>query len=322
MLPLYPELRPFKTEQLPVTDGHRLYLEQSGTPGGLPVVVVHGGPGAGCSPQMRRFFDPERYHIILFDQRGSGRSEPHAETTANTPADLMADLERIRTHLGLDDWILFGGSWGTTLSLLYAEQYPQHAKALILRGVFLGRQADLNWLYKDGASRYFPEEWERFVEPVDGKNGEDLIESYYQLLHGSNDLARVSAAKAWARWEAVNASLRPSQQSLDYFTATHVALSLARVSSHYFRNRCFLEENQLLRHSQHLEGIPGTIVHGRYDMICPPDQAWQLAMHWPDAELDLIREGGHSAFDPAIVDALVRATQRWAHHFGSGDGEA
>lgn len=322
MLPLYPELRPFKTEHLPVTDGHRLYLEQSGTPGGLPVVVVHGGPGAGCSDQMRRFFDPERYHIILFDQRGSGRSEPHAETESNTASDLVADLECIRTHLGLDKWMLFGGSWGSTLSLLYAQQYPQQTMALILRGVFLGRQTDLDWLYDNGAARYFPEEWERFVEPVDGKAGADLIEAYYQLLHGSNDLARVSAAKSWARWEAVNASLRPSQQSLEYFTATHVALSLARVSSHYFRNRCFLDENQLLRDSPLLEGLPGTIVHGRYDMICPPDQAWQLSRHWPEAELDLIREGGHSAFDPAIVDALIRATQRWAHHFGSGDGEA
>ncbi len=322
MLPLYPEIRPFKTEYLPVADGHRLYLEQSGTPGALPVVVVHGGPGAGCSDQMRRFFDPERYHIILFDQRGAGQSEPHAETRANTPDDLVADLEALRNHLNLPEWILFGGSWGTTLALLYAQKYPRHTKALILRGVFLGRQTDLDWLYKDGASRYFPEEWERFIEPVDGKTGMELVEAYYQLLHGSNDLARVSAAKAWARWEAVNASLRPSQQSLDYFTSTHVALSLARVSSHYFRNRCFLEENQILDQCLAIESVPGTIVHGRYDMICPPDQAWQLATHWPGAELDLIREGGHSAFDPAIVDALVRATNRWSAHFGNGDGEA
>lgn len=322
MLPLYPDIRPFHSEQLAVGDGHRLYLEQSGTPGALPVVVIHGGPGAGCSPQMRRFFDPERYHILLYDQRGAGRSEPHAETRSNTTADLIEDLERLRRHLGLDDWVLFGGSWGSTLALLYAQQYPQRVRALILRGVFLGRQQDLDWLYRDGAARYFPEEWERFIEPVGPLSGDDLIAAYRDLLHGSNDLARVGAAKAWARWEAVNASLRPNRQSLDYFTATHVALSLARISSHYFSNHCFVEPDQVLRRADRLNGIPGHIVHGRYDMICPPDQAWALAGRWPQAELDLVREGGHSAFDPGIVDALVRATQAVAQRLGKGDGEA
>lgn len=319
MLPLFPEIRPFKTEYLPVGEGHRLYIEQSGTAGGIPVVVVHGGPGVGCSEQQRRFFDPERYHIILFDQRGAGQSEPHAETQANTTADLIEDLERIRQHLGIEEWVLFGGSWGSTLSLLYAQQYPQRTSALILRGIFLGRPQEMDWLYGNGAARYFPEEWERFIEPVDGKTGTDLIEAYYRLVHGSNDLARVSSAKAWARWEAITACFRPSQQSLEHMTSTHVALSLARISTHYFRNRCFLEADQILDNTSRLAGIPGYIVHGRYDMICPPDQAWELALRWPDAELDMIREGGHSAAEPAVADALVRATEQLAYRLGGGN---
>ena len=322
MLPLYPEIRPFATEMLDAGDGHRLYVEQSGTPGQLPVVVLHGGPGAGCSDQQRRFFDPERYHIILFDQRGCGRSEPHGETHANDSQRLVADLERIRQHLKLEQWMLFGGSWGSTLALLYGQAFPQRVMAMVLRGIFLGRQQDMDWLYREGASRYFPEEWARFIEPVQGCTGTELIEQYYQRVHGSNDLARVSAAKAWARWEAVNASLRPSQQSLDYYTSTHVALSLTRISTHYFRQNCFLETNQILQQADRLAGIPAILVHGRYDMVCPPDQAWALAQAWPDAELDLVRESGHSAFDPATVDALVRATHRFSRKFGNADDEA
>jgi proline iminopeptidase len=320
MLPLYPEIRPYNQSTLTVSGGHRLYFEESGTQDGLPVVVIHGGPGAGCSDQMRRFFDPEHYRIILYDQRGAGRSEPHAETDNNTTADLVDDLEQLRQHLNLDRWMLFGGSWGSTLALLYAQANPGRVTAMILRGIFLGRQQDLDWLYESGAGRYFPEEWERFQEPVDGATGSDLIEAYYQLLHGSNDLARVGAAKTWARWEAANASLRPNSQSLEYFTQTHVALSLARISAHYFRNGCFLSGNQILDQASVLAGIPGTIVHGRYDMICPPEQAWSLSRHWPDGELEFIREGGHSGFDPANVDALVRATEKWSRYLLSDPG--
>lgn len=313
MLPLFPEIRAFNSEHLAVGEGHRLYLEQSGTAGAIPVVVVHGGPGVGCSEQQRRFFDPERYHIILYDQRGAGHSEPHAETRANTSAELVEDLERIRKHLHIDEWVLFGGSWGSTLALLYAQRYPRHTLGLILRGVFLGRESEMEWLYRNGAARYFPEEWDRFIEPVNGKIGHELIEAYYRLVHGNNDLARVSAAKAWARWEAITSTFRPNQQSLDHLTSTHVALSLARISTHFFRNRCFLEDNQILNHASRLAGIPGYIIHGRYDMICPPDQAWELANRWPDVELDLIREGGHSASEATMTDALVRATEQLAH---------
>ena len=322
MLPLYPEIRPFDRQWLPVSDGHRLYVEQAGTAGTIPVVVVHGGPGAGFSEQLRRFFDPEHFHIILYDQRGAGRSEPHAELNQNDSQHLVEDLEALRQHFGLESWVLFGGSWGATLSLLYAQTYPHRCRALVLRGVFLGRQRDVDWLYGGGAGRYFPEEWERFIEPVSGLSGRALIDAYAELFNGSNDLARVGAAKAWARWEAVNASLRPSQQSLDYFTSTHVALSLARITCHYIQHQFFMQPDQLLQQAHRLAGIPGYIVQGRYDMVCPPDQAWQLAQQWPDAELDMVREGGHSGFDPAMVDALIRATQNVAQRFGQGDEEA
>jgi proline iminopeptidase len=307
---------------LPVSDGHELYLELSGTPGGIPVLVVHGGPGAGCSEKMRRFFDPERYHIIVFDQRGAGRSTPHAETENNTTTLLLEDMEAIRNHLNIHKWVLFGGSFGATLALLYAEQFSQHVCGLILRSVFLGRQQDLDWLYRQGAGRFFPEEWLRFKAPVAESSGTDLIEGYYQILHGENELAKVGAAKAWARWEAANTSFRPNQSSQDYYTATHTALALARISSHYFINHCFIDRDQILNNVDQLAGIPGYIVHGRYDMICPPDQAYDLASKWEDGELDLVREGGHSAFDAAMLDALIRSTGRLANRLGSPDNEA
>jgi proline iminopeptidase len=322
MKTLYPEIRPYHTEMLPVGDNHELYLELSGTPGGIPVLVIHGGPGAGCSDKMRRFFDPERYHIIVFDQRGSGRSTPHAETENNSTLHILEDIERIRAHLNVSRWVLFGGSFGATLALLYAEEHPKTVVGMILRGVFLGRQQDLDWLYRRGAGRFFPEEWERFKGPVTDTTEDDLLESYYQILHGENELAKVGAAKAWARWEASNSSFRPNQSSQDYYTATHTALALARISSHFFRNQCFMDTDQILKNVNKLDGIPAYIVHGRYDMICPPDQAWELAERWPSAELDLIREGGHSAFDHAMVDALIRCTGRLAHRLGSPDNEA
>lgn len=322
MKTLYPEIRPYKSEMLPVSDGHELYLECSGTETGIPVLVVHGGPGAGCSEQMRRFFDPEHYHIIVFDQRGAGRSTPHADTENNSTSLILQDIEAIRTHLNIHKWVLFGGSFGATLSLLYAEQHREHVAGLILRGVFLGRQQDLDWLYRQGAGRFFPEEWQRFIAPVDKAVGSELIERYHEILHGENELAKVGAAKAWARWEAANSSFRPNQSSQNYYTATHTALALARISAHFFINNCFLDSDQILKDVDKLDGIPGYIVHGRYDMICPPDQAWELAEHWPAAELDLVREGGHSAFDGAMVDALIRATQKLAKRFGSPDNEA
>jgi len=319
---LFPEIRPYRTEMLEVSHGHQLYLECSGTPAGIPVLVVHGGPGAGCSDQMRRFFDPERYHIIIFDQRGAGRSTPHADTEHNTTDLILADMERIRVHLQISRWVLFGGSFGATLALLYAEQQPKTVCGLILRGVFLGRQQDLDWLYRAGASRFFPEAWQNFTAPVGDHIGSDLIEDYYQLLRGENELAVVSAAKEWALWETSNASFRPSASAKTYYTGTHTAVAMARISTHFFRQQCFLQPNQILANADRLAGIPGFIVHGRYDMICPPDQAWALAQLWPEGELDLIREGGHSGFDGALLDALVGATQKLALRLGSPENEA
>lgn len=322
MRTLFPEIRSYHSEWLPVGEGHELYLECCGTETGIPVLVVHGGPGAGCSEQMRRFFDPERYHIIIFDQRGAGRSRPHADTTANTIDFILSDMEKIRQHLGVNRWVLFGGSFGATLSLLYAQKHPEHVCGLILRGVFLGRKQDLDWLYRTGAGRFFPEEWHRFRASVAELEGADLIESFYQALHGENELARISAAKAWARWEAIATMFRPSQSSEEFYGATHNALALARISSHFFRHNCFIEPDQVLQNVDRLAGIPGYIVHGRYDMVCPPDQAWELAERWPDAELDLVREGGHSGFDSAMTDVLVRSTSRLAHRLGSPENEA
>lgn len=322
MKTLYPDIRPYQTEMLPVGNGHELYLERCGTPSGIPVLVVHGGPGAGCSEKMRRFFDPEQYHIIIFDQRGAGRSKPYASTEHNDIDETLADMESIRQHLNIHKWVLFGGSFGATLSLLYAQKHRSHVCGLVLRGVFLGRQQDLDWLYRQGAGRFFPEEWQHFMEPIAEMDGEDVIDKYHQVLQGENELAKLGAAKAWARWEATCSSFRPNQSSQDYYTATHTALALARISTHYFKHRCFLKEDQILQEVGHLDGIPGYIVQGRYDMVCPPDQAWLLSQQWLTAELDLVREGGHSAFDGAMVDALVRATHRLANRLGSLDSEA
>ncbi|MEJ2043387.1 MAG: prolyl aminopeptidase [Reinekea sp.] len=322
MRPLFPEIRPFENEMLDVGDDHQLYFERCGTPTGIPVLVVHGGPGAGCSEQMRRFFDPERYHIILLDQRGTGRSTPYACVENNTTDDLLDDMERLRKHLQISRWVLFGGSFGATLSLLYAEKYPQHVCGLILRGVFLGRQQDLDWLYRQGAGRFFPEEWQRFNAPVADMAGTDIIENYYQIVHGENDLAKVAAAKAWARWEAASSAFRPHQSAQDNYLVTHTALALARISTHYFLNHCFIDVDQILKNVGKIADIPGYIVQGRYDMICPPDQAWELANQWPNAELDLVREGGHSGFDSAMIDALILATYRMAKRLGSPEDEA
>ncbi len=319
---LFPDIRPFQTEMLDVGDGHQLYLERCGTETGIPVLVIHSGPGAGCSDQMRRFFDPERYHIILFDQRGAGRSTPHASTKNNTTAHLLDDIERIREHYQINRWVLFGGGFGSALSVLYAENHPEKVCGLIVHSVFLGRSQDVDWLYRQGAGRFFPKEWSNFLAPVEDIPGSDTIEKYSEVLHGENELAKVSMAKSWARWEATNSSFRPNQSVQKTYSETHTAIALASISTHYFLNHCFLETDQVINDVDKLAGIPGYIVQGRYDMICPPDQAWELSQHWTDAELDLVREGGHSAFDAAMVDALIRSTCRMAKRLGVPEDEA
>lgn len=312
MHPLYPSIKPYQTLNLPVDDTHTLYVEESGDYDGIPILFVHGGPGAGCSTEDRRFFDPEKYRIILFDQRGSGRSTPHAELENNTTQDLIDDIERIRQHLKIDQWALFGGSWGSTLSLLYAQQHSSRVLGMILRGIFLCRQQDIDWFYQYGASLVFPDYWKEFEELIPHKQRHNMVEAYYSMLTGDNELAKMNAAKHWSLWEGRCATLRPNPDVVETFSNLHLALSLARIEAHFFVNNSFIAENQILDNMEALAGIPGTIVHGRYDMVCPLDNAVALHQAWPDAELHIIREAGHASRDPGIVDALVRATDEMA----------
>lgn len=312
MRELYPDIVPYQTHRLAVDHRHTLYIEECGNPSGLPVVFLHGGPGAGCEPLHRRFFDPERYRIVLFDQRGAGRSTPHADLNDNSTWDLVADLEKIREELRITDWVVFGGSWGSTLALAYAQRYPERALGLILRGIFLGRPEDIQWLYQAGASRLFPDIWERFLEPIPEEEHQDLVQAYYQRLTSDDELERLRAARAWSRWEGATSTLTTKATVIEHFGEAHLALSLARIEAHYFVNHVFLEPEQLLRNAERIRRIPGTIVHGRYDVICPVDQAWALARAWPEAELGIIPAAGHAASEPGITDALVRATRLMA----------
>lgn len=305
---LYPEIKPYKRHQLQVSDGHELYLDEAGNPDGIPVVFVHGGPGAACDSSSRRFYDPERFHIITFDQRGCGRSTPHGSLESNTTEHLIEDMERIREHLNVDKWVLFGGSWGSTLSLLYAQRYPTRVSALILRGIFLCRQRDIDWLYKDGANHVFPDYWDEFTKLIPEPERDDLIAAYYSRLTGDDELARMGAAKAWSAWEGNCSKLRPSSEALAKFTKPHNALALARIESHFFKNLGFIEENHILKSMHRIKTIPGRIVHGRYDMVCPLNNAHYLHRQWPASELHIVRDAGHSASEPGTVDALIRAT--------------
>lgn len=276
------------------------------------MLFVHGGPGGGTIPKHRCFFDPMQYRIVLFDQRGCGRSSPHAELGGNHTDALVADMEAIREALGIDRWVLFGGSWGSTLSLVYAQRYPERVLGLILRGIFLCRRQDLFWFYQDGANHIYPDYWQQYLAPVPPAERGDMVAAYYRLLTGSNELARMGAAKAWSGWEAQCATLHPNPHLHEQFTEPHMALAMARIESHYFVNNAFLRPNQIIEDASRLKGIPGTIVHGRYDMVCPIDQAHALHEAWPEADLQIIRDAGHSAMEPATTDALVRATDRMA----------
>jgi proline iminopeptidase len=309
---LFPEIRTYAEYALAVDEVHTLYVEESGAADGIPVLFVHGGPGAGCSAFDRRFFDPELYRIILFDQRGSGRSTPHAELTNNTTSHLISDIEAIRKHLNISQWLLFGGSWGSTLSLAYSETYPERVLGLILRGIFLCRQQDLDWFYRAGADRIFPDYWQDLIASFTDEERNNLIHAYHSRLTGSNELAKMAAAKAWSIWEGRCATLRPNPDIVHKFSEPHLALSLARIETHYFVNQCFMQPNQLINNAHALAGIPGIIIHGRYDMVCPLDNAYALHQAWPNAELQIIRDAGHSSHEPSIVDALVRATNSMA----------
>lgn len=316
MQDLYPDILPYATHRLESGATHDLYIEECGSPDGIPVVFLHGGPGAGCEPTHRRFFDPEVYRIVLFDQRGCGRSTPHGELEENTSAYLVADLEGIREKLGVSRWLLFGGSWGSTLALLYAQTHRQRVLGLVLRGVFLGRSQDVGWFYGDGARRLFPEAWRDFLEPIPERERDDLLAAYHRRLTGSDELERLRCARAWAAWEARTACLRPNNEMVERFTAAHTALALARIECHYFVNRLFMEPEQLLRDVDRLRDLPGIIVHGRYDIICPMDQAVDLQRAWPASRLQIIPDAGHSASEPGIRRALVKATREFAGQLG------
>lgn len=312
MRTLYPELQTNREFFLDVDDGHRLYVEESGSVDGIPVLFVHGGPGGGCSPQHRRFFDPEKYRIILFDQRGCGRSTPHASLENNHTQALVADMEKIREHLGIEKWMLFGGSWGSTLSLVYAETHPERVLALALRGIFLCRPRDIAWFYQDGASRLFPDYWKDYLAQIPEAERGNLLKAYYQRLTSDNELQRLAAAKSWSVWEGRSSTLEPKPDAEDHYGDPHFALAFARIESHYFINGAFLKPNQILEEADKLADIPAIIVNGRYDCVCPLEQAYQLQQKMPHAELHIVRNAGHSAFEPGIVDNLVHATDHFA----------
>jgi proline iminopeptidase len=309
---LYPPIEPFATRRIAVDDIHTLYVEESGATDGIPAVFLHGGPGAGCEPAHRRFFDPSRYRIVLFDQRGSGRSSPHAELRNNSTAHLVDDMERIREDLGIRRWLVFGGSWGSTLALAYAQAHPEHVSALVLRGIFLCRPQEIRWFYQEGASWVFPDHWQDFIAPIPQEERHDLVGAYHRRLTGEDEVARMAAAKAWSIWEGRTANLLKNEGVRNYFSGAHVAISLARIECHYFSNQAFLEPNQLLRDAHRLADIPGVIVQGRYDIICPMHSAWALHQAWPQSELMVVPDAGHSAFEPGILRALVETTDRLA----------
>jgi proline iminopeptidase len=305
---LYPPIKANRSFTLKVDAIHEIYVEESGNPQGLPVLFVHGGPGAGCEDKHRSYFDPNLYRIVLFDQRGAGRSRPHAELQANTTMDLVADMERIRTELGIDKWVLFGGSWGSTLSLVYAETHPQRVLGLVLRGIFLCRPQEIHWFYQEGANRLFPDYWRDFLAPIPEAERHDLLHAHHRRLTGEDEVARMRSAEAWSVWEGRTATLTPKKEVVDFFSDPRVALSLARIEAHYFVNHIFLKPNQILRDVHKLANIPGVIVHGRYDVVCPIENAWDLHQAWPEARLEIIPDAGHSASEPGIVNALVQAT--------------
>jgi proline iminopeptidase len=309
----YPPIEPFDTGYLAVGDGHELYYEQSGSPDGKPALFVHGGPGGGGDVNARRFFDPKLYRIVVFDQRGSGRSRPHASLEANTTWHLVADMERLRSRLGLERWLVFGGSWGSTLALAYAETHPRAVSELVLRGIFLLRQVELHWFYQSGANLLFPEQWQRFVAPIPPAERHDLLGAFHRRLLSRDPAVRLEAARAWSVWEGATSSLLANPKREDQFGAPEFALALARIEAHYFVNRGFFEhEDQLLDDAERIRGIPGVIVHGRYDVVCPIETAFELHKRWPEADFRIVPDAGHSAYEPGITSELIGATDRFA----------
>jgi len=309
---LYPPIDPYATGHLDVGDGHTIYYERCGKPGGKPAVFLHGGPGGGISPDHRRLFDPQFYDVLLFDQRGCGRSTPYANLNANTTWHLVADIEKLRHVAGVEKWLVFGGSWGSTLALAYAETHPQHVSELVVRGVYTVTKAEIDWYYQFGVSEMFPEKWQRFLAPIPPDERHDMVTAYHKRLNAEDRAQQLEAAQAWSIWEGETITLLPNAQYTKAFSDAHFALAFARIENHFFYHNAWLEDGQLLRDAYKLHGIKGTIVHGRYDMPCPARYAYQLHQAWPDADYHLIEGAGHAFNEPGILDALIRATDKFA----------
>jgi proline iminopeptidase len=312
-LRVYPPIEPYAAGRLAMPGGHEVYYEVCGNPHGAPAVVVHGGPGGGSNPTMRRFHDPARYRIILFDQRGCGRSTPNASLVNNTTWDLVEDMERLREHLGVERWQIMGGSWGSTLALAYAQRHPERVLQLILRGIFLLRRAELDWFYKDGCSWIFPDAFEKYVNVIPPAERGDMIAAYYKRLTAPERVVQQEAAKAWSIWEGTTLSLQQDPERVKLFGADSYAIAFARIECHYFINRGFFDaDDQLLRDAHLIANIPGVIVHGRYDVVTPLRNAWDLCKVWPAADLRIVPDAGHAMTEPGIIHELIAATQRFA----------
>ena len=313
MTTLFPPIEPYNHGWLSVGDGHEIYYEESGNPSGKPCLFVHGGPGGGASPAARQFFDPDKYRIVLIDQRGCGRSKPHASIEANTTWHLINDIELIRETLGIDRWLVFGGSWGSTLSLAYAQSHPERVTELVLRGIFLLRAQELQWFYQHGASELYPDAWQHYLAPIPDAERHDLISAFHSRLTSEDPEVRLSAARAWSVWEASTSFLIQNEDFMAQLDEPEAALAMARIECHYFVNGGFFESpNQILEAVDKIRHIPCVIVQGRYDVVCPPTTAWDLHEAWPEADFKLIANAGHSAFDPANAAALIEATNRFA----------
>ncbi len=319
-LGLYPAIAARRNGRIKVSDLHEIYFEESGNPDGIPVVVVHGGPGGGSNPMMRRLHDPDRYRIILFDQRGCGRSTPHAELRENTTWDLVADIERLRTHLGIAQWQLFGGSWGSTLSLVYAIAHPDRVSSLVLRGIFLLQEREIRWFYQDGCGWLFPDAFEKFQAPIPPAERHDLVAAYHRRLTSNDPTTRLVAAKAWSTWEAATLSLAQNPERVRSFASDQYALAFARIECHYFINRGFLERDDwILANIERIRQIPCTIVHGRYDVVTPLRNAWSLKSAWPQAELRIVEDAGHAMSEAGTLHELIVATRCHADQVSATD---
>ena len=311
---LYPEIEPYETGMLDVGDGHSLYWELTGNPNGKPAVMLHGGPGGGSSPDHRRQWDPEKYKILVFDQRGCGKSTPYASLEANTTWDLVDDIEKLRTQVSkVDKWQVFGGSWGSTLSLAYSQRYPERVTEIILRGIFLFDEYEIYWMYAEGgASQVYPDKWDEFEQAIPEAERGNMVEAYRKRLLSDDKDEQLRAAQAWSKWEGDIVTLLPSPSTVEHFTSPEVAVAVARIENHYMANNGWFEEGQLLKGAEKLSGIPGVIVQGRHDTCTPPAAAWALKKAWPEVELNIVPDGGHLFNEPGILDGLVRATDRFA----------